>query len=539
VLGQRKRDGPTATSVAADLRRPSAAARLIGLGLVVGGLYALGAELPFWFLRAPAAGAAFFPSAGVTLAAFALCERRHWPLLIAVVATAEIAVDLQHGQAVGMALGFAIANVVEPMIGATLLRRTYRRGAKPLRALAIFLLTAVVIGPMFGGAIGGAVAALYGTASPAASVAAKWWIGDALGVLVVGTPVLAWAERVRGRVDPPTSIRETAALTLFVSAITLVLVLVSNEPLVYAVLPILVWGALRGGVTLVATAGLGMALIVNWAAVTGHADPSFVASGSPDDALLLVQLFIAVTLLSALTLAANVAERMQAQRAQRASEAASLEARLHALDAAVRERRSIASEVHDIVGHALNVVVLQAGGARRVLSDRPQRARELIESIETTGRDAFRDLDAALGLVDDSPELTTARGLSDLEELVSAVTHAGVPVELVVQGEPRPLARLIDRSAFRIVQEGLTNVVKHAGSAHARVTIRYDPEGLRVEVVDDGRTPAKDGDGERRGRGLIGMRERVAVLGGDIDTGPASHGGFIVRAWIPTERALP
>ncbi len=537
--------GRTATNVASSLRRPRAATRLVGLGLVVGGIYALGAELPFWFLRAPAAGVAFFPSAGVTLAAFVLTERRHWPVLIAVVASAEIAVDLQHGQAVGMAFGFALANVAEPMLGATLLRRTYRRDASPLGALALFVVTAVVIGPLLGGAIGGAVAALYGTDTPAAWVATKWWIGDALGVLVVATPVLAWAERLRHHVDPPTSVGETAALTVLASTITLVLVLVSNEPLVYAVLPLLIWAALRGGVTLVATAGLGMAFVVNWAAVSGYAHPSFVASGSPDDTLLLVQLFIAVTLLSALTLAANVAERVRAQRAQRASEAASLQARLHALDATASERRHIASEVHDIVGHALNVVLLQAGGARRVLVDQPERARELIESIETTGRDAFKDLDAALGLVDSSPGITNGRGLSDVEELTSVITSAGVPVDLTLEGDPRPLPRLIDWSAFRIVQEALTNVLKHAGASRARVTIFYEADALRVEVVDDGRVlPNTDGsrtrkNSDHRGQGLISMRERVAVLGGDIDTGQGSNGGFVVRVRIPTVRGSP
>jgi signal transduction histidine kinase len=481
----------------------------------------------------------------VTLAAFVLCERRYWPVLIAVVAAAEVAVDLQHGQAVGMAIGFAIANVIEPMIGATLLRRYHRRDAGPGRALVCFLLTAVVIGPMFGGAVGGTVAGLYDTGIPSATVSVKWWIGDALGVLVVATPVLAWAERFRHRVDPPTSVRETAALTVLVSAVTLALVLVPNEPLVYAVLPLLIWGALRGGVTLVATAGLGMAFVVNWAAVSGYAYPSFIASGSPDDALLLVQLFIAVTLLSVLTLAANVAERMQAQRARRASEAANLQARLHALDAAAAERRHIASEVHDIVGHALNVVLLQAGGARRALFDRPQHARELIESIEITGRDAFRDLDAALGLVDGSQDLRTGHGLSDLEELADAVTRAGVPVELVLEGESRPLGRLVDRSAFRIVQEALTNVLKHAGDAHARVMIRFEPEALDIQVTDDGRKPVNPNgsrtrnNSRRSGRGLIGMRERVSVLGGDIDTGQRSQGGFVVHVRIPTERGSP
>src|SRR4029453_13044311 len=191
----------------------------VGLAALVGGLYALGAELPFWFLRSPAAGAPFFPSAGVTLSALGLTRRRHWPLLLAVVAVAEVAVDLQHHQTIPMALGFSAANVVEPLIGAVLLQRYFRREMTPLAALASFLLCAVVFGPMVGGAIGASVSALHGTDDPGALVALKWWIGDGLGVLVVATPVLAWAERRRHQVDPPTSVTETVVATALVGAV--------------------------------------------------------------------------------------------------------------------------------------------------------------------------------------------------------------------------------------------------------------------------------------------------------------------------------
>jgi signal transduction histidine kinase len=514
----------------------------VGLAALVGGLYALGAELPFWFLRSPAAGAPFFPSAGVTLAALVLTRRRRWPLLLAVVAVAEVAVDLQHHQTVPMAVGFAAANVVEPFIGAVLLQRYFRREMTPLGALASFLLCAVVFGPMVGGAIGASVSALHGTDDPGALVALKWWIGDGLGVLVVATPVLAWAERRRQRVDPPTSVTETVVVTALVGAVTFASIMAWDEPLVYIVIPLLVWAALRGGVTLVATAGLAMALIINWAVVTGRADSMFVATADPETALLLVQLFIAVALLSALTLAAEVAERMHAQRALRASERARLRADLEVLDAAAKERQRIASEVHDIVGHALSVVLLQAGGARRIVADHPQRARELMESIESTGRDAFRDLDAALGLVEGSSDPALGRGLADLDEMVSSVRSAGVAIDVTVEGEPRSLPRLVDWSAFRIVQEALTNVVKHAEGTQARVSIRYEPKELRIEVTDgeslvstNGRGAVADGSGE--GRGLVGMRERATVLGGRLEAGVGPHGGFVVRACIPTERA--
>ena len=514
----------------------------VGLAVLVGGLYALGAELPFWFLRSPAAGAPFFPSAGVTLAALVLSRRRYWPLLLAVVAIAEVAVDLQHHQTVPMALGFAAANVVEPFIGALLLRRYFRREMTQLGALACFLLCAVVLGPMVGGAIGASVSALHGTEDPGALVALKWWIGDGLGVLVVATPVLAWAERWRQRVDPPTSLTETVVVTALVGAVTFASIVIWDEPLVYIVIPLLVWAALRGGVTLVATAGLAMALIINWAVVTGRAGSMFLSTIDPEAALLLVQLFIAVALLSTLTLAAEVAERMRTQRALRASEGARLRADLDVIDAAAKERQRIASEVHDIVGHALSVVLLQAGGARRIVADHPQRARDLMESIESTGRDAFRDLDAALGLVDGSPDPALGRGLADLDEMVGSVRSAGVAIDVTVDGEPRSLPRLVDWSAFRIVQEALTNVVKHAEGTQARVSIRYDPKDLRIEVVDGGRLEATNGrsavaDGTGEGRGLVGMRERVTVLGGQLEAGVGPHGGFVVRACIPTERS--
>jgi signal transduction histidine kinase len=532
-----------AATTTSALRLPKWA-RPVGLAVVVGGLYALGAELPFWFLSSPAAGAPFFPSAGVTLAALVLTRRRDWPLLVAAVAIAEVAVDLQHNQTVPMALGFAAANVVEPLIGAVLLRRYFRREMTALGALGCFLLCAVVVGPMVGAAIGASVSALHGTEDPGALVALKWWIGDGLGVLVVATPVLAWAERRRQRVDPPTSITETVVVTALVGAVTFASIMAWDEPLVYIVIPVLMWAALRGGVTLVATAGFAMAFIINWAVVTGRAGSMFVSSVEPDTALLLVQLFIAVALLSALTLAAQVAELMHAQRALRSSERARLRADLEVVDAAGKERQRIASEVHDIVGHALNVVLLQAGGARRIVADHPERARELMESIESTGRDAFRDLDAALGLVDGSSDPALGRGLADLDEMVGSVRSAGVVIDVTVQGEPRSLPRLVDWSAFRIVQEALTNVVKHAEATHAAVSIRYAPKELSIEIADggslvngNGRGAVAEGNGERRG--LVGMRERVTVLGGHLETGVEPHGGFVVRACIPTERVSP
>jgi signal transduction histidine kinase len=321
-------------------------------------------------------------------------------------------------------------------------------------------------------------------------------------------------------------------------------ILLWDQPVIYIVLPVLMLSALRGGFSLVTTTGLGMALVAEVAVGTGHARDALVTDQGTADQLLYLQLFLGVALLSALVLAIEVAERLRAQRAFRREQGVRLLARVDALDAAAEERRRIAREVHDIVGHALNAVVLQAGGARRVLDKDPPLARELIESVESTGRDAFRDLDAALGLVDSSPDLAPGRSIADLPDLVGALRRAGLDVSLTIRGDPRPLPRLVEWSAFRIVQEALTNVVKHNDDAHARVEVGYEPETLALVVTNDSWSDARaanegrNGHGEPTGgRGVVGMRERASVLGGQIEIGPDERGGFAVRARIPVKQS--
>src|SRR4051794_34010852 len=167
-------------------------AGLLAAAVGLGCLYALGALLPFWFLSSPDAGAAFFPSAGVTLAALALTPPRRWPLFLAAVAVAEVTVDLTHDQTVPMALGFAAANVVEPLLGAATLRTAKQRAGSLRAELLVFLGCAVVLGPLVGGAIGGLVATWGGDGGAWGALAGRWWVGGALGGLVGGPPLLAW-----------------------------------------------------------------------------------------------------------------------------------------------------------------------------------------------------------------------------------------------------------------------------------------------------------------------------------------------------------
>jgi signal transduction histidine kinase len=196
------------------------------------------------------------------------------------------------------------------------------------------------------------------------------------------------------------------------------------------------------------------------------------------------------------------------------------------------ERARIARELHDVVAHSVSVMVVQAQAADRVLEGEQPAARELLGSIETTGRQALSELRRLLGLLrrEEHPTLAPQPSLRYLDGLVEQVRDAGLPVELVVQGEASALSPGIDLSAYRIVQEGLTNALKHAGSARARVVVRYAPGELQLEVADDG---VGKGNGGGAGQGLAGMRERVAMYGGELETGPADGGGYVLRARLP------
>jgi signal transduction histidine kinase len=216
--------------------------------------------------------------------------------------------------------------------------------------------------------------------------------------------------------------------------------------------------------------------------------------------------------------------------------AASLDAdRERAAAAAVsQERARIARELHDIVAHAVSTMVVQAQGGARMVRIEPGEAEEAFDAIERTGRRALiemRRLLAVLRAADDRAVLAPQPGVERLGELVDGVRSAGLPVELRVEGRVSPLPAGVDVSAYRIVQEALTNTLKHAGPARAKVVVRYLPDAIELEVSDDGAgSPAHD---ETGGQGLVGMRERVAIYGGKLDTGFGAAGGYRIRARLP------
>jgi signal transduction histidine kinase len=208
--------------------------------------------------------------------------------------------------------------------------------------------------------------------------------------------------------------------------------------------------------------------------------------------------------------------------------------------AVLDERVRISRELHDVVAHHVSVMGIQAGAARRMLTKSPQQAEEALSAIEATSRTAVLELHRLLGFLrqeSDTVELAPQPSLRQLDELIAQMRESGLPIEVRIEGEERPLAPSVDLSAYRIVQEALTNVLKHAGRARAAVTVRYGTEAVDIEIVDDGRGPTNGARPAEGGKGLIGMRERVSLLGGSLSVGHHPGVGFSVRAHLPLREA--
>ncbi len=204
-----------------------------------------------------------------------------------------------------------------------------------------------------------------------------------------------------------------------------------------------------------------------------------------------------------------------------------------ALRAVADERARIARELHDVVGHSVSVMTVQASAVRRLLDPDQEQVEQALLVVERTGREALAEMRTMVGVLrhaEEAPALAPQPSLEQVERLVEHTRQAGLPVELRIEGEPVQLPAGIDLTAYRLVQEGLTNAIKHAGARKAEVLVRYDTGHVELTVSDDGRG---DGDGHGGGHGLVGMRERVSVYGGKLEAGPRPEGGFRLRARLP------
>jgi signal transduction histidine kinase len=240
---------------------------------------------------------------------------------------------------------------------------------------------------------------------------------------------------------------------------------------------------------------------------------------------------IAVSAIGSMLLAATLGAWRRTRQAQLA--ALALERDQQAAVGAALERARIARELHDVIAHSLSVIVVQADGAAAGAEQRPAAAAAALRTIGDTAREALGQMRRLLGVLraESEPALAPQPGAAELEPLVASVARAGVPAQLSVEGSPRPLGSTVDVTVYRLAQEALTNVLKHAGPvSRVDVVLRYGDEAVELVVRDDGRGT---GSGEGGGQGLRGMRERVDVHAGRLDAGPREGGGFQVRATLP------
>jgi signal transduction histidine kinase len=277
--------------------------------------------------------------------------------------------------------------------------------------------------------------------------------------------------------------------------------------------------------------GIGLAVVVGGAAILVYNIPEHSA-----DQLVFVPLEFAISWVAGFAVRHRAEQAAAAEvRASQAEQDRDVAARI----AVAEERARIARELHDIVAHAVSVMVLQVGAVRHKLPDQLGEERDALSSVERAGRTALaemRRLLAAMRREGDEAELVPQPGLDRLKSLLEEIGRAGLRVRLHVDGEPFPLPRAIDLSAYRIVQEGLTNALKHAHASHADVTVHYLPEELTLEVRDDGEG-ASTSNG--LGHGLVGIRERVKIYGGEMSAGTPTGGGFLLSTRLPVVGERP
>lgn len=275
--------------------------------------------------------------------------------------------------------------------------------------------------------------------------------------------------------------------------------------------------------------GIGLAVVVVGAAIIVYMIP-----GHSTGELIFVPLNFGISWLGGFILRGSIG---QTEAADARATIAEQNRAAEALRAVVEERTRIARELHDVVGHAVSVMTVQTSGVRRLLHPDQEQEREALLAVERTGREALAEMRRVVGALrdaDEIPALAPRPSLTQVDKLVAQAQETGLSVDLKIEGEPVALSAGIDLTAYRLVQEGLTNALKHAAARHAAVRVRYDAGYVEVEVWDDGRgtagavAPSSDG-----GHGLVGMRERVSVFGGEFESGSPPEGGFRLRARIP------
>ena len=364
-------------------------------------------------------------------------------------------------------------------------------------------------------AIAGMLELVVGRDLPGAPTTSLWFSVPAVAVLVL--PLFA---RRRFSFAAPASYWLIAAALTYVDGLLIPFI---GSLGVVGLATAFLLGNLRDPVQ----AGIGLALVIGGPATVVYKIPGHTAA-----MLIFIPLEFAIAWIAGFALRERVAQAEAAEvRAAQAERERDAAARI----AVAEERVRIARELHDIVAHAVSVMVLQVGAVRHKLPSALAEDSDALRNVEQAGRTALgemRGLLAAMRSDEDEAELTPQPGLDGLHSLLEEIGRAGLPVRLHLDGEPVALPRGIDLSAYRIVQEGLTNALKHARATNADVTVRYGPDELQIEVRDNGQGNSTS-NGNGLGHGLVGVRERVKIYGGEMSAGTANGSGFILSTRLP------
>jgi signal transduction histidine kinase len=338
---------------------------------------------------------------------------------------------------------------------------------------------------------------------------------DVLAIPAIVLPLLA---RRRFPFGAPAAMGVAAALTSFVDR---TVVPFDGVTFLVGCAALFLVGSLRERSQAVA----GFAVAEGVLAVVVHNDPN----GAVGDFIVASIIFMSVW-----TIAFGVGRKsVEADEARERAARAEREREERARSAVAEERARIARELHDVVGHSVSVMTVQASGVRRLLRPDQQRERDALLVVERTGREALAEMRRMVGVLrrpEEAPALAPQPSLEHLDRLVESAREAGLAVELHVEGEAVQLPAGVDLTAYRLVQEGLTNALKHAAATRAEVLVQYSDGHIEVVVSDDGHGA---GSGDGGGHGLVGMRERVSVYGGELDAGPRPGGGYRLRARLP------
>jgi signal transduction histidine kinase len=356
------------------------------------------------------------------------------------------------------------------------------------------------------------VAIRYG--APTGPTTPKWFAVPATALIVL--PLLA---RRRFRFAAPAAVWVVAAVLSFIDGRLVGLTTTAS-------IAGLVAAFLLGNLPDRTQARVGLAVVLAGAAILMYNDP-----GHTTGELVIVPAMFLIGWLAGFALHQRATQAEEAEeRAARAERERAAATRI----AVAEERARIARELHDVVAHSVSVMVLQVGAVRHRLPQSLSEDREALKDVEKAGRGALAEMRHLLGAMHDGQdvELAPQPGLDNLDSLLELVGRAGLPVRLQIEGEAVPLPRAVDLSAYRIVQEGLTNSLKHAKASHADVTVRYRADDVELEVRDDGvGTSSSDG----LGHGLVGIHERVKIYGGEMSAGAGPEGGFVLTASLPLE----